>query len=649
MNNIHNVTVVSLLFIVLYFLGWIFPDYWWGSHSLAFLPVYINVLFVIILAITWRFFSTNYSVLDYDLNDISNLNYVGLTLLIGGGMGVLFYQFPIAMDATGDSLRFKNLFSGPDNQFKQVYLDTFLSWNVIDWQNGERTVLNGAHYLVHISGLSAEQVFKWIAAVCGCLYLMTVMLFLRFYNCENNIKITSGLLFISAPFIWMFFGHMEIYAPSVLAVASFGMLSLIFLSNPSGFKLFALFVLLYLAIKLHTGHFLLLVPFLLSLLWYYKRNKNKFVRTFNWKVLSLILLIPVAVAGFYLYFFVFQDHIDLRVTAPLNEQLFLPLFAPPAPLDRYNILSFAHIFDFFNMLLMLSSAAFFIVIVVLLFYRKVTNWNHPNVLIWGITLILYLGFFFVFNPLLGMPLDMDLFSLTGPVLIIFTMTLLTNIQGPINFNPLYRGVIVLSFFTLPLILVNANASFVAKKLTSLGVRTFGTYWMGAVRPMLVSMAVYANDLDEFDLHVDQLLKRIKKDVTDKNDIEYAELLRRIALQYSDGFHQADVALEYYKQSYYFNIANKRTALSLLEGYFKQGDFAKSYEVSQQLIAIQYPSYETALRIAIHCALMNENYQAAIKHSHEYLKLKPEDEFMQSINTQLKSGINLKEIKNAFQN
>jgi hypothetical protein len=391
----------------------------------------------------------------------------------------------------------------------------------------------------------------------------------------------------------------------------------------------------------------------LSVIWFFNRNNKGLAKFLNWKILCFALLLPVALTGFYLYFFVFQDHIDLRVTAPLNEQLFLTLFSPPAPLDRYNMLSFAHIFDFFNMFLMLSSASFFIIIVILLFYRKAIDWNHPTVLIWGITLILYLGFFFVFNPLLGMPLDMDLFSLTGPVLILFSITLLTNIQDLNNFKllfmPLFRGVIILSFFTIPLILVNANTAFVAQKLTSFGVRTFSNYWMGGVRPMWVSMAVYANDREEFEQHVSQLLERIKEDVTDKNDIEYAELLRRIAQQYSEGFKQNTVALEYLKQSYFYDVGNKKTAMSLLEGYFKSGDFAKSYEISQHLIAIRHPSYAAALKISVHTALMNENYQAAINHSDEYLRLKAKDTFIQSVNTRLKSGINLKEIKNAFKN
>lgn len=642
-----KITVFSLLFFAFYILGWLWPDQWWATHNLAFLPAYLSWVFVVVVAamIIWGEFLPLQPVARL-LSDMTVKPYLLFSVFLSILIGYLCFRFPIAIDATGDALRMEHFFK-VDDQFKPGYLRGLLDWNLLYWNNGERTVLNGMHYLSDTLNRSPRDMFGWMGIVSAVLYCMTSLWFVRIYPLQPMARLISLVLLLLAPCCWMFFGHFEIYAPAILVSMWYCMVLLLFVEKPSKFKLCFLLFLLYWAIRIHTGHALLLVSFVVAVMWYFFQNTFFFKCKFNWIGVLIFIFSPVAVAGLWLYFFYFQDYKDPRTAAPLNEQIFLPLLSPAAPLDKYNLFSSAHLFDYFTHFFLLSAAGSCLILIVIAFKRQLIQWNNPAVLLQGISLLLYLIFFFVMNPLLGLPLDVDLFSITAPVLILFAVVLLRQLYDQLFLHRVASIVLALSLMTPPIIIANANTKSVTEKITSLGVRTFRTYWMGSGAPILIALNQYVGSEQQLDSFIDSVQSRIGEAVLPENDLEYAVVLRRFALDYQDYFKNHEKANKLFHLSYYHDAGNESAALTLLNLYFEQQRYTKAYEVAQHLIMIRYPSYNKALRIAIHTALLARQYQRAEEHVNLYLELWPEDTFVQGIFEQLQSGKDLERIKHAF--
>ena len=170
-----------------------------------------------------------------------------------------------------------------------------------------------------------------------------------------------------------------------------------------------------------------------------------------------MIYIPICFVGAFLYFFVFQDYKDPRLLQDFRDidRLFLPLLSPAPPLDRYNLFSINHIFDYFNIMMLWSPPALFLLVIIGLFYRKQINWKTPQIVITGLTFLLFTTFLFMINPLFSMPMDWDLFSLPAPILLIFVLALLKDVQPTNLAGKILPGCLALAILSLPTFIVNA--------------------------------------------------------------------------------------------------------------------------------------------------------------------------------------------------
>ena len=68
----------------------------------------------------------------------------------------------------------------------------------------------------------------------------------------------------------------------------------------------------------------------------------------------------------------FKDYNDPRTLTDFKDidRLFLPVFSPEPPLDRYNLFSLNHILDYLNMMLMWSPAALFLIAYAFIFKKQ---------------------------------------------------------------------------------------------------------------------------------------------------------------------------------------------------------------------------------------------------------------------------------------
>lgn len=652
-----SVMLLCLLFLGFYLMGWLFPDLWWGTHSLAFLPVVSSYVFFVFLLLI-LFWGQYFPKLPLRLiRPVSFSVYFLLSIISSLIAASGFYLFPIAIDAFGDSVRFEGFFREQDNQFKPAYLKALLSFDIFHAKNGEKTVLNLMHLLSTHFQKPPREMFQWMTTICGGLYVLLVSIFTRFYSQKLSTRLTIVVMFLLAPYMWIFFGHMEIYTPTILSITLYSMILVWFFNKPTRPKLLLLLLLLYLSIKLHTVNFLLIPSFVLSVLWLKFQSHRYRQIIFTWKFCSTWFLLPVSLVGLFIYIFVAEDYNSSRLPADTLAHLFLPIISPAPPLDRYNLFSASHIFDFFNMLLLMSAAACFVIIASLLFFRKSIQWNRPEILSLGLCLILMIMLYFAVNPLLGMPLDADLYTLPGPLLILLAIVLFKQLEEKkLNIKLLCRSIVALSLMTIPALVVNNNGFYLAQKIESIGVRTFQTYWIASPRPLLIALNNLASreSKEEFDHRVKKLLDQLQPYAIPGSDLEYAATLNRIGNLYSDHFGRHDQAIYFYEMSQDYDPGLRRNMLDMVESYFvlgQQGNdgkaYAKAYTISQYLLAFKYPDYRKALRISIHCAIMARSYDVARLHAKEYHVIWPDDAFIKEVSRRLEHKENLDTLQQMF--
>ena len=641
----RGMMIILISFLAVYVLGWLFPDTWWATHSLAFLPPLLSLSFVSIalaLGIWWRqlpveqFARSVFSLPERWLGVLAVLTAAISAWLAGA--------FPITVDLVGDALRFEYFFKA-DAEFHPRFLEALLDWSLLYWQNGERTVLNGMHYLSHSYQITPREAFNLMGKACLFLMVFSSALFVIYLKQAAIKKLIILLLLLLPGYLWMFFGHFEIYAPAVVIFSLYCMVLWHFTEKPSGVRLFWLFLLTYLSIRIHTGHTLLLVVTLLAGQWFLLNHAfSRWLVT--WRGIFSAVLLPITIAGFALYFLVFEDHVDPRQMAPLKEQLFLPLFSPPAPLDGYNLLSPAHLFDLLSHPLMLSSAALFVLLNGLLIFRDFIKAASVRIVLYATTLMLYLMFFSMMNPLLGLPLDIDLFSITAPGLIFLAAAIVVQLEDRQALRQLTVGVFALSLFSLLPVISNAKKEWAEEKMLSLAVRTYNTYWMGGMAPVLAVFPSYSQNEQQLDQFLTSFNQRIEGNIHPHLDVEYAELLKRSAVQYQEFGNQPKADVLWHK-AHKHDANDPQITFNLMNSYFRQQQYQQAYALSQQLIMLDYPNRQQALRAAIHCALMIDSRVKAGQHLRAYTSGWPEDEFMMRVHQQYQQGVTTEELKNAF--
>ena len=637
----------------LFLLGLLWPETWWGSHFLAFLPIELKIVFPLAAAgIFWGVRAANLSPsLIEKVESFKNKNLQWLLVLgLGIGMGVIYYQFPIVHDMYGDASRFRIFLGEKTTKLNPVYGDYMLSPNIFHPKNGERTLLNGASYLSYHTGATTQQVFNHYAGISGILFVLLWGGFLLLYFETNLVRILVGVAALCAPMTQNFFGHMEIYAPDLVAYSAVMMTLLLYFKTQRQGYLWAAFPLLFLSLKFHSASFLMVPAVGLSVLYHFREKLTFVQRLLTWKQLMIWIMVPVIIAGAILYFFVTEDYKDPRflgVEIMPIDRLFLPLISPEPPLDRYTLLSVSHFIDYFNVNLMNLGPGLFILLGTILLYREKINWNDPVILITGLTSLLYTLFFFMINPLVSMQIDWDLLSIFTPIQLLFTVAIVAKSNPEEVSKKLLGTTLALSLLWTTPHIVNARTESLSYRLESLGVSIFKGYWnrsglylfegikmMGAGEPQFLSRSL-------------RNLDKLEPLANEGNDIEFAHVLWQIGNYYIKHAQDPAKARPYYLRAHQYDLQATENVMGLLDADFKLGNYTAAYQSGVKLIEMGHPSVPRALRITIHCALEAELYAEALAHAEHYMALEPQDENLQMLAQQLRKGENLSQLKHYF--
>lgn len=627
--------LLSTCFILLYVLGYIFPNLWWGTHFFSFLDGFTKLLLsTLVIGLLFIQFRKN----SIDLSGKLNFN-LWFRIIASVIFCFLIYKFPVIKDYYGDAYKYLDL----KNKLIPIIPDgtheAFFSLSIAP-DAGEQKILAIITYLGYFFKVDYLGAFQILNSIFGGLFFFTWIYFINNQFQRLFSKIIMILAGFSAPWMLFFFGHMEIYAPIYFFNLLWLTLAIQYIKNNKRIILIILGILLPIAVLIHSSALL----YLPGLLFVIVKPKN-----FTWRKVGIFLFAPIAIAGSYLYFFYFEDHIDDRSfrngTIKAWEHLFLPLFSPEAPLQRYNMLSFNHIFDYFNMILLWSPITLFVFLFIVLTKRKVIHWNKPEVLFIGSITILYMGLFFVINPLISMPRDWDLFSLPAIPLLILTTILYTEVEDSILNKNIIANIAIVFVLSCSIFPIHYDRNKLGNRLEALAFRINDSYYVWTSETFS-----FANDCRNKNPNYIQLnekiIDKLRPNAQKGIDYEFAEILYEQGKAYYNKKKLLNSSLEKYEEALVYFPNHNQSKMKMIEPYFLQQRYDEAFELAKDLTQIGYPNPEKAHRIALHCAIEAEQFNEALLISTYYTKNWKND-FINEVHNKLTKGDSLNQIKYMF--
>ncbi len=647
-----QVTFIALLILMLYAVALIFPGSWWGLHYPAFLSDGKGWLLVLAV-IGFTLFSQKYNLWE-SLKSKENLNYGWLWILgISMLFAIIFHNLPIYEDSYGDALKVL-----PDRtlmleSFDGAHKEKLFEFDFTNPKLGTGTTFAVVAWISYVREIPVYDAFRLLGSVCGFGFVFFMLSGAYRIARNNQQRLLFTLLVVGTPLTQAFCGHIEIYAPVFLMLAVFWYVVIRFLAKPSILMGVILCVLCLLNLKFHiTG---IMTPLIVILVILSVIGQKKGIRLTSEQI-GYFILAPIIAIGMFVYVFVTKSVYGPRSFDEGNiyDPIFLPIkSSDPAPFDRYNLFSWNHFFDYFNMTFLWSGLAIIIVITALIFKRKQIDWSKPLVQVSGVSLICYVLLFFVFNPLLTMPNDWDIMSIPAVALIVFTMSLITAFKHQENTERSFTSYLMAPGFGLLLIAysghwVNANQASLSNRLMAIGKQSYKTYWIGTSTSIIESVRLMEDD-EERKRALVAAVDELKAYQVKGEDPEFASIQHHLGLLYQKE-NKMDLAYHQYRNAFESNpylTVNVEKLYQMLQYKFINKEFDDALEIAKMLVEVNYPTQRKSLRVAIHTALEAEAYQAAEKYCQQLLKANPNDQFIREILGLLKDSEDKASIKLRF--
>ena len=648
----NRLQAISLLFLAFYLLGTFFPDTWWTTHFLAFMtPEWRTSLLVIsgglVVASCLNPKGIQVSAGWQSLSDRFGL---WIILLLVGLAGWMMIHFPIVQDSYGDAYKLLGTVQQQVSSIPEGTREALFSFDLSPWA-GHSSTLALVTYIAYFAEISYGEAFLWLDVACGCLFVFTWLSAVRWYLDRLSSRLVMGLAGITAPFLLIFFGHIESYAPVCLFFLVWMVGALVYIQKKQVRILWSLIPLLMICMKFHPIAGLFIPAVGLLFLHHYGHSSSWSFRALNWQGISRWILAPVFAAGAFLYFFVFGDYNDsrsLHETAMEFDRLFLPLLSPEAPLDRYNLLSFNHIFDYFCELFLWSPIALFVLVAILFAGKKRIQWNTLPILITGLSLILLAALLFVINPLLSMQMDWDLLAIPAPVFLMFVLVLVKQVEHSSFGGQLLPTSLALSLLSLPVFLIHAEVDAHSHRLERLGVRMYHTYyeWSGKVIQRALDMPTY-DSRQAYEVRKSRILNELKPHAIRGIDFEYALLLLGEGKYHLRQSREYEKAFGFLKEAESFFPKEKNVSLYLMEANFLTRQNQEAFAYSMDLVRMQYPSEKKSIAIATQCALEAGIYGEALDLSQYYVQNWDDHQAIREVARRLESEENVEGLRELF--
>ena len=650
-----QIKIVALagVILALFVLGFLFPEALWATNHTAAFPPAIGISLLLLAAgliVMPLFLPSKPNKKPTDLWPLKR------SLALFGGIsivsGFLFFNIEPPLDTYGDAPFLVKSIDVVVEDWDPRLASELFSFNPTDSKIGTVTLYSLTNFGSYLTGSSGLVILKWIDAFSGMAWVFLWLVLVRYVVKTPRLRVVMSLMGCAAPFLLMFFGHIEIYSPSMPLMLGFlGSLVYFFRQKKKRNRLLALILsgfLWLLNLKFHITAYLLLPALLLAILWYFQFSFLK--KFFNWKWVSILLGIPGFLVVSVLYLFVTNSFRGERFYTEdtLNDVLFLPVIASDGPpLDRYNLFSLAHILDFVGLIIFCSAGAVFLLLAFLLFFRRRMKWNQPSMLTVGFTAIIYIGAFFLLNPLLGITADWDLFCRPAPVILMFALLGIGQFKSDSSgTRAMEGGVLAFGLMGLVMIVANLTTGPLANHLLHQGKHSFKTYWKGSSSE--INASVFLREGIEKKLEVrNEVLNDLEPYAIEGVDVEYADLAHRTGIIYMDSLGQNEAALTYFETAYKYDPNLRKNPYRLVVCNFVLGQFEEALQYLPKLIQFRYPDRQKAYQMAIHTAVEGKAYEEALSYCREFLEIWPDNDFVKRLEAALSSGENLDEVRLMF--
>jgi hypothetical protein len=620
-----GIFAISVVFYSFYCLGVLFPNTWWATHFIAFIPSFWKYTLLLIGGLSLLLIWVNPDKFPTSKEASALLDKYGILSIVIVTLfaGILINKNPIVQDHYGDAYKRDNFLEKTATKIPDDARSSLFSFSLKPWA-GERTVLAAATYISYYGKTTYKSSFYLLGLVCGCLFVFCWLLFLRYYVENRWWRFILGLAGLTAPFMFNFFGHIEMYAPVLLFNLIFLIMVLVYLRNKNKYLLWALIPMLLLCLKVHSNAVLYVPGLGLLLLHHYYSGHSRIKKILTWKGVFTWLLFPIFLGGLVMYFFVFKDYNDSRLLHGATDimeydRMFLPIVSPPAPLDNYNLFSPSHLFDYFSLFLLWSPIAFFLLIVTGVFYRKQINWNAPAILFTGIPLILLSALFFVVNPLLSMQLDWDLFCLPATAFLLFTVAVISEIKTPKLAVNVTGASVTIALLCIPVMLVHSSLDSASNRLESVGIRMYHTYYEWSAKTINYAIEMDKSDVVKIAERRAAVLKELEPYALKGKDREYTTLLLRQHDLYFNTFKDYEQALVYCEKAGTYETNRPGFVMCQMETNLLLGNSQQAYDYAKELLELKHPSEQVAVTILLQCAIEIENFAEAERMADRYVK------------------------------
>ncbi len=645
------------LFLLFPLAGLLSPELWWGSHFLNFLPTYwIVICFGLAVGLIGLSFLPKFQL---TIPRIKNKwVYRGFAILIALLAAILFHSFPMANDPYGDAFLYFPLL---EIEAETLDPDIFGRLFTMDLEPGQgrRALLRVMTIVSHWTHLTYREAYLWLGTITGFAYVLSWLLFVRSWFQSTGLRFLGAVIALGTPMIQVYFGHIESYGLVVLILSWWAMALFHFLKNPNVRAGWVLLFLWLIGFRFHSFFLLLLPVLLLAYLNPLLHRESKLNKILTFKGMLSMVYLPLTILGLLAYFFVFKDHTDPRSLDDIKniQRLFLPLVPPEAPLDRYNLLSGWHLFDYLNMVLFWSLPAWTFILATVLGARRTINWNRPELVLSLLGLLLMASMLFMMNPLFSMPFDWDLFCIAVPLLVAFVFSLGRQLEHPVSLDAsgevaqtttiqtieaqttttqtsknnssqtswIRKAILptlALSLFTLPVISVNADESAQSQRIEFAGKHVFKSYHLHSTRFLLFSLNFPQVAPQVHLAREEKIVAELEPYAYSGNDGQYLELLVNCANMAYNLNHDPKKGAKYYLMAEKYGAMRAGDVYNLMYAHLDMKEYPQAQARAQLLLSVNYPNREQALLHTIWTSLEAGDYPTASQSAGIYLKENP---------------------------
>ena len=663
MNGSRSVMAVSVLVLAgILLAGTVYPEALWSIHFIHLLDVKFKVFLLILAGVTSVGGLVN-SKTAFPIGRLQGHSKMGFIVPILAGISVL--ALPIAYDDYGDARFIREAVDLTIPNWDWRLLSEPLNPDFFDTKVGLSTYYELNNFFTWLLGANGTEVTPWLQAVFACLLVFVWIRLVMNLIEDLLLRWTMILVLLTAPLMMVFMSHFETYFLSYTAIfVWFALLAKVFRRKRSA-HLYWLTAFFPFLLQTHITNWLFLPSLVFA--WVYVKphswlgrtkswvdNLLKSVhRSFNgglsWKALTAQFMVPAIGLLLVAYFFIWENHDGPRQFSKeeFEDTLFLPLYTnEPAPLDRYNLFSWDHLVDRFNLLLMWSPGLLLLTVPLATFLRKSVNWKDPLLVISGSTFIVVSVVFFLLNPLLGLTEDWDLFM--APALVLFPTVVFaySTIERPIPISNIAGPALGLAILMSSIHWVNANPSLLADHLQVIGKRRFKTYWIGSSTTIITSVEL-RKDLDKQIAQLQSEIDELRSVAVLGNDKEFANLLSELGqLHREEG--NLDLAEGRFLEAAKYSVDLGTNLYNLCITQFELEKYSASLETVERLVELNYQPYERTLRIAVHVALAAKNYQRAADFAVTYLN-RYSDPVISEVEERLRTGQDIESLIDLFGN